>query len=366
MCFSIFNNTTVRRVFPFLLLGFLVISPGLYSSDLPTRERVRTVMETITAFDFRESDRQIDMMTQEMPESFYPDFLESYKVFYGHLLRPQDKERTEKFSKTLERMIEKARLQKTGDLSDALLVESCGYLLLALLHLEQGHNLSSLVYMQKGITIAQELRSKGETPDTLLILGWGNYYSKPGSDLFLGQLQAAAAEGFFFQDLSSFMMGKFLQQKNEKPEIAAEVFSILYKKYPSNSIFSFYYAKSLQHLGRARESLEIYKETLKRIDYYPLPEELICRIHFARGQLFETDLKVYHAAAAEYEKALEYIDPEIEGTMPFLPLCHLHLGRVYIRMDKIQNALYHLSLVKPEDNRRAYRNARAIIKGLVP
>ncbi len=366
MCFSITNNTGAGRIFPFFLLGFLIISPGLYSEDLPIRERVRTVMETITAFDFRESDRQIDMMKQEIPGSFYPDFLESYKGFFSYLLRPRDKERTDQYRESLERMIKKARLQKNGYLPDALLVESCGYLLLALLYMDQGHNLSSLFFTHKGITIAEELRNKERTPDALLILGWGNYYNKPESELYLGQLEAAAAKGFFFKDLSSFMMGKFLQQKNEKPEIAEAVFSILHKKYPFNSIFSFYYAKSLQHLGRTRESLEIYKETLKRISYCPLPEELICRVHFARGQLFETDLKLYQAAAAEYEKALEYIDPGIEGTMPFLPLCHLHLGRVYIRMDEIKNALYHLSLVKPEDNRRAYRHARNIIKGLTP
>jgi tetratricopeptide (TPR) repeat protein len=129
-------------------------------------------------------------------------------------------------------------------------------------------------------------------------------------------------------------------------------------------VYAFFFAKSLQQRGNYRSSLVVYDRALEAINTSPPPTELICRIHFSRGQIYENNLRQFEDAIGQYERALMLADPREQSIRTFIAYANLHIGRCYIQLGRPEEAAGYVKKVDRDDDIDAYRSAREIMKHL--
>jgi len=328
------------------------------------REEANRIMKLITAFDFAGTDealRNFEAAGAGVETSLYGSFLRAYRDFLKFLLSPYDSGLQERFKISVDSALAAAGAGEKTGIPDAALFKSCAYLLLSLYENELGNGISSSVSLIRGTMIAREIGGSFPNGDPYLIVGCYDFYLSRGKSDYRQTLDKTIENGFFFRDLARFMAGRLLQKQDTDWESSTELFSALVRDYPENPLFGFSRAKGLEHTGRYRESIAAYDRTLMAVKFRPKPVELLCRIFFSKGQIFETRLKELPPALASYTQAFETADRGVKRSVWFIPWSLLHIGYCNERMGNIEEAIASFSAVSKEDDREAWKRAQEAI-----
>ena len=351
------------RFFCLLLIIVVFSLIRLYPDIQDIQIKTKYAIELINNFDFKTADELTNDLLKKYPEKVYPYFLLSYKFFWRFILTAYDTRKTDEFLNSIKKTFTACKNSLYSKEEDTLLFKACSYLFLSFILNDRKDNLGAFINLQKGIQTAQQLKKQyPENADIALIFGCYYYYKPFRNSQYLMELEKASLNGFYFSALSAFMNGKFLQDENTEWQKTLVMFKKIYEKYPGNSILLFHLAKSYQHSGDYKRSIDCYKALLEEISLNPQPVELLCRVYFSLGQIFENNLYDFKSAIENYYKAVKYADPEIKKTIWFIPWGNLHIGRCFLKIGNHDLAYFYLEKVKREDDKKAYELAEKEIK----
>ena len=367
-----------------LVAGLLVLScaalaaantaaADMAAPDRP-RDEAKRITELIHACDFTRAEQAISAL-EEAPahrppdtvphsndasrsDGLYRSFLSAYLSFWRFLLTPEDAEVGETFKTAVTNALAAASRDEAAGNPDASLFKACSYLFLSLSEIESGGKVPAMYWLVRGIQEAKKIAATYPNADPYLIVGCYDFYLSGEKADFREMLGRAARDGFYFRDLASFIEGKLLQKEDREWADSEALFRGLHAKYPANPLFSYHLAVSLRHLSRYRESVAMYDLTLENAPTDPVPVELLCQVHFAKGQILEIFLKDERAAIASYELALRNADRAVKKTVRFIPLCLLHIGYCHERLGETEAAIRSFSAVSREDDRKAWERAQ--------
>jgi len=352
----------------FLFIFYCLITMNIFtekiSEEFDARDNTKEALDYITGYNFEDADRIILLLESENKNIIYSSFLKQYKFYWRFLLSPYDEAATKQFISQIEKTIEACNRKEYENNQDAELFKVMSYIFKAVVKDYNEKFISSLFWLNKARIEIEKLDvNKG---DVGFLKGCRDYYSlKKDIDTTIVNLQKASSDGYYFNDIALIMIADIFRTKTEELNNSLTIYRELINSYPQNSLLSYYLAKNLQHSGKNIESIDVFSKTLDTINYHPIPNELICNIHFSLGQIYETELEDYHSAAAEYQTTLRFASHDIEELQWFIPYSLLHTGIAYYKMGAPDRALNNLYQVKKADNIEAYKKAQDIIKGIV-
>jgi tetratricopeptide (TPR) repeat protein len=366
-----------KRGLPIALLLFIclllaTVAPSVYSEHQSSvtvlRTMTREIMQDITGFRFSEADEKIALLEEEAPGSYYTAFAVAYRQYWRFLLYPYLEKNDHGLESAAERAIILCKEEEIHDGVDATIFRSCSHFFMAMLRHQQKRHLASLVRLEKGMQAISRLNVDEEDDsagDIRILQGCFRYYRNRSEwRQAVSELSGATADGFYFHAVALLITAKIVDVEGDDVHRALEIYTVLSEQYPQNSLFLFFAAKCKQRLGMYEESLIGYRAALESIRYSPSPVELLCRIHFSAGQIFEYNLVNLYKALREYSLAYQWADPAIPETREFLLWSTFHLGQVNAKMGRKQEALDYLRKIRKQDDRHVYRKAQKLITRL--
>lgn len=320
-------------------------------------------MRSITAFDFKKADAGIAELESSFPDDPSVKLLRLYKYYWRFLLAPYDKTAFLEFDEAVQETLVSIDTDSLPGSPREILFRSLALVLGATVFYEKGMRLNAWSSLRKAGNVLENLEGDQYTAgDASFLEGSYEYYRlRSSTEAALTLLDKAAETGVYFRDLALLLKAQILEREFDDLESAFSIYDELYDTYPGNSLMAFYLAKNLQRQEQYEESLRTYRVALETIHYNPEPIELLCRIHFSLGQIYEQNKNDLPQAFESYSKVLKIADPDIPETAWFIPRSNLHAGSVLYRMGNHSQALELLRSVERGDDPEAYKKAFRLI-----
>lgn len=352
---------SLERAWVLVVLMVAAAAGARLNADGPShRELTRAAILSMTNFDFAAADRTRDELAKSFPGAPHVPFLDSYKYFWRYYLSGNEDGRTAQFWAAVRRLTAAASSARgSPDDRDPLLFLACARFFAAAIHREEGRAVAALFETATMSSAGAELRRHNpDLADGRFIAGAAAVFS-PGGPAPTADLEQAAREGYYFAPIARFTLAQAAANRDKDCAEALPLLRQLTVDFPGNAVFHFRLAQCCQQAGLADQGLEAYRNAAASLHVDPPAVVLLCRSHFATGQILESQA-VCSEAIAEYEQVLLWADESNASTARFIPLSHLHIARCLERAGRDDLALAHLDSVGGHGDAEVLRQARSL------
>jgi tetratricopeptide (TPR) repeat protein len=358
-----------------LLFFSLFFTIGSLSFCLDLKAAMISALDSIHAHDWDKTERLINRIEREAPRHPYGSFLQVYQEFWQTVLyRKFDSEDAlvSQFYKTSIETVHTLLSAELQRVEEAQLLAGCVFLFIAYRDFISDNMLRGLYYIQRAVKTTSSIEAGSPVwYDAQGLQGLARYYSIGQERTWLEKVDEAIRYGTLFSDLYLFFKGKILLEEQIDPGTAVTIFKELTDRYPQNTLFTFYLARSYYDTGDFHISLRLFEQVQEKSRLTSESWEIFVRSLFTRAMIYERELFDPKLSIRYYLLVLSatgYDNPD--GGIPFksktkqqeyLHLQHyalLGIGRNYINMRDYKAATYYLVKVEKKWNRRAYELAQ--------
>jgi tetratricopeptide (TPR) repeat protein len=326
---------------------------------LTLRQRTHDAVMSMNNLDFSAADKICGELKTKFADEPHASFLESYKYFWRFYLSGDEESRTNEFRASIQRLLEQCSSKNALHEEDRLLFLACAHFFMAAILREEGRSGAALIEIgAMGSAASNLLRRHQGLPDGLFITGATLAYSAR-VPVQTADLVAASKTGYYLAPMAGFVLAEALADANKDYNAALPVYKSLVADFPGNALFRFHLAQTYERMDLLQESLDAYGQVLPNLHLRPPALQLVCRTHFAEGQILERQGK-FSEAITEYEKSLSAADESEETTKWFVPWSNLQIGRCLEKVGKLALSLSYLEGVRKETDPDAYGRAQAL------
>lgn len=361
-----------HRILFFFSLFFAI---GALSFSLDVKATLKSALQSIHAHDWEKTEKLIKQIENEAPRHPYASFIQVYQEFWETVLyRNFDFENAE-LSQFYKASIESVNALLSAEYErddEVTLLTGCIFLFIAYRDFISDNTLRGMYYIQRAVKTTRTIGPGSSVwYDAQGLQGLARYYSIGQERAWLEKVDKAVTHSTLFTDLWLFFKGKILLEEQIDPVTAVAIFEALTERYPQNTLFNFYLARSHYDTGNFRVSLRLFESVHEQSRQRSESWEIFVRSLFNIAMIYERELFDPKSGIRYYLLVLSatgYDNPS-EG-IPFksktkqqeyLHLQHyalLGIGRNYINMRDYESAKYYLARVEKRWNRRAYELAQ--------
>ena len=325
---------------------------------------------------YAEALKIFDEMIRMEPDNPMEYFFKSACYFSMYT---DEKKYVKKFKDATDKAIDiaKSMLHRNPNDIDALFYLGCAYGKLGMYHVDNSHYLRAYWYGSKGIKYLNKVVEKDpEYYDAYLGLGIYNYSVSVLPNIIkslsfllsvhgdrekgLDEIKLSSSRGVYAKDDAKIaLINIYIDYENDF-EVAVKLLKEMIAKYPDNPINKETLAKCYRKLKKHDLSIQILKAALKSksINEFPFMRR---RLYYDLGKTY-SEMNEYDQAILAYKNALEISQSEKGKSLSMKSRSLFYIGDSYEMMGSAEKAREYYSRIKRNENKAAYRNARARIK----
>ena len=348
--------------------------------------RIQEGIDLIYNLQFTEADRYFQSVIDREPENPLGYFFLAMVTWWRVLVDLEDRAHDEAFYRLLDDCIRVCdrRLAQDAEDFDAILFKAGAIGFRGRLRGDRGQFVRAASDGLKCLPLLNKSRTMEPTnKDILFGQGIYNYFAEvmpcrhpiirpvmwflPDGDreLGLGQLQEVAREGKYAKAEAAYFLVQIYRVFERNNRLALPYLEKLYKRYPENSLFHRYMARTLADVGDWERSVVLYEEVIRRSHEgragyrrKGLAEALyyIGKSHFYNGEM--------EAAQRKFARVDSLGGPEATGVSShYLALSNLFLGTIEDLQGARESAVARYRRAEQLDgNGEARRLARKYLK----
>jgi tetratricopeptide (TPR) repeat protein len=357
-----------------LLFFSLFCAVGALCFSLDVQATMNSALQSIHAHDWEKTENLIEQIEKEAPRHPYVSFIQVYQEFWQTVLyRNFDFENAE-LSQFYKASIESvnALLAAEYEKEEAAMLAGCVFLFIAYRDFISDNTLRGMYYIQRAVKTTRTIGPGSSLwYDAQGLQGLARYYSIGQERAWLEKVDEAVNHSMLFTDLWLFFKGKILLEEQIDPVTAVAIFEALTDRYPQNTLFNFYLARSHYDTGNFPVSLRLFESVHEQSRESSESWEIFVRSLFNIAMTYERELVNPESSIRYYLLVLSATGHDNpDAGIPFksktkqkeyLHLQHyalLGIGRNYINIRDYEAAAYYLARVEKKWNPRAYELAQ--------